>query len=90
MRIPPPSQSWLERKWPLASALWWLDSGAMNTSMNTGIALVDKGLKLGSVAPDLSVSYTAVTLLLFSFKVRAKAAFTWGRKWLLDESLNIT
>lgn len=44
------------------------------------------------MAPDLSghVSYTSVTLHLFSFKVRTKAAFTWGMKWLLDVFLNIT
>lgn len=60
---------------------------------HTGIPLVDKGQKLELCdKPGLSgqVSYTSVTLHLISLKVRAKAAFTWGRKWLLDVFLNLT
>lgn len=32
---PPPSQNWLERKWPSESALWWLGSGTMNIHWNS-------------------------------------------------------
>lgn len=57
----------------------------------TEIALVDKGWKL-ELCQGLSghVSNTSVTLHIFSFKVRAKIAFTWSRKWVLHVLLNIT